>query len=128
MNYSKQCDAIIKYLGSVKTHPTAEKIYSDLRKEYPELSLGTVYRNLDKLAKSGKILRLKAFGEKDRFDGNTNHHYHAECVKCKKVYDIYTEYFKTVDTKVKKLGYKVLSHELKFNIICSECEGNIKEE
>ena len=129
MNYSKQREAIIKYLRSVKTHPTAEKVYNDLRVEYPEISLGTVYRNLDKLSKSGEILRLKEYGNKDRFDGNNMHHYHAECVKCKKVFDIYEDYFESIDKKVqKKLGYEVLSHEVKFNVICPNCKEKIKEE
>ena len=129
MNYSKQRDAIIKYLKEVKTHPTAEEVYNDLRVQNPVISLGTVYRNLDKLAKSGEILRLKEFGNKDRFDGNNKHHYHAECVKCKKVFDVYQDYFKSIDKQVQeKLGYDVLSHEVKFNVICPMCKEKIKEE
>ena len=123
MNYSKQREIIIEYIKSVKTHPTAEMIYNDLRKDNPELSLGTVYRNLDKLSKTGEILRLKGFGKKDRFDGNINHHYHAECQKCLNLFDIYSEYFTNIDSNIERIsGYNVLSHEIKFNIICPECK------
>jgi len=123
MNYSKQRDAIQTYLRSVTTHPTAEEIYMKLRVDNPELSLGTVYRNLDKLSKSGIILRLKGFGEKDRFDGNINQHYHSECIKCGKVIDIFTEYMSKVDNEIRKnTNLNIVSHEMKFNIICSECK------
>lgn len=123
MNYSKQRDAIQSYLMSVKTHPTAEEIYSELRKDNPELSLGTVYRNLDKLSKLGVILRLKGFGEKDRFDGNINHHYHSECIKCGKVIDIFTDYMSNIDNEIRKsTKLDVVSHEMKFNLICPNCK------
>lgn len=123
MNYSKQREIIIEYIKSVKTHPTAEMIYNDLRVNNPELSLGTVYRNLDKLSSAGEILRLKQFGEKDRFDGNTEHHYHGMCVKCLKLFDIYTNYFSNIDKKIEKItNCNVVSHDMKFDIICPECK------
>ena len=123
MNYSKQREAIQKYLLSVKTHPTAETVYNELRKTNPDISLGTVYRNLDKLSKSGDILRLKGFGEKDRFDGMTKHHYHAKCIKCDDITDIFIDYMSSIDNGVKNsLGLDILSHDLKFNIICPKCK------
>lgn len=123
MNYSKQREAIHDYLLSVTSHPTAETVYNELRKTNPELSLGTVYRNLDRLSKSGDILRLKGFGEKDRFDGNAEHHYHAECVKCSEITDIFIDYMSNMDNDIKdNIGLDVLSHDIKFNIICSKCK------
>jgi len=123
MNYSKQREAIQKYLLSVKTHPTAEMVYNELRKTNPDISLGTVYRNLDRLSKSGDILRLKGFGEKDRFDGNTQHHYHAECIKCSDITDIFIDYMSSIDNVVNKArGLDIVSHNLKFNIICPKCK------
>lgn len=123
MKYSKQREAIQKYLLSVKTHPTAETVYNELRKTSPDISLGTVYRNLDRLSKSGEILRLKGFGEKDRFDANTEHHYHAECIKCAEVTDIFVNYMSNIDNVVKdSFGIDILSHDLKFNIVCPNCK------
>lgn len=123
MNYSKQRDAILTYLLNVTTHPTAEKIYHAIEHDNPGLSLGTVYRNLDRLSKSGDILRLKGFGDKDRFDGNTNHHYHAKCIKCGEIMDIFMDYISNIDSEVgKKINCDILSHDLKFNIICQNCK------
>ena len=123
MNYSKQREIIIEYIKGVKTHPTAETIYNDLRVDNPELSLGTVYRNLDKLSKAGEILRLNGFGQKDRFDGNTKHHYHGQCVKCGNVFDIHVDYFSDIDKRIEEIiSCNVISHEIKFNIICPKCK------
>ena len=58
IKYSRQREAILAYLHSTKEHPTAEKVYMELRAQFPKLSLGTVYRNLNLLAESGEILRL----------------------------------------------------------------------
>lgn len=124
MKYSRQREQIIEYVKSVKTHPTAETVYQEIRKQDPNISLGTVYRNLDRLAQDGVILRLQMANQKDRFDGDTSHHYHAVCHKCGIVHDIFVEYFQELDQKVEDcLHAKVLSHEIVFDIICPECNN-----
>lgn len=124
MNYSKQRETIFEYVKSVDTHPTADTVYSQVRKEDKNISLGTVYRNLDKLADEGMILRLKMANKKDRFDGNTSHHYHGICKKCGKIVDIFTDYYYNLDNDVKKkLNIDVLSHDIVFNVICSDCKN-----
>ncbi len=122
MDYSRQKENILNCIKIRKEHPTAEEIYLTLKKEYPRISLGTVYRNLDKLVKEGLIQRLKKYDEKDRFDANINHHYHAICIKCGKIEDVFMDYFQELDNNVISKGYKILSHELKFNMVCSKCK------
>jgi Fur family peroxide stress response transcriptional regulator len=123
MNYSKQREVILKYVKSVKTHPTAEDVHSNIIKENPNISLGTVYRNLEKLSSIGDMKRLKFITEKDRFDGNTDHHYHGICVKCGKVIDIFTDYMFEIDNKISnENNILVVSHELIFNTICDNCK------
>ena len=58
MRYSKQREAIRTYLLSTKSHPTAEAVYYNIKNEYPKISLGTVYRNLNLLVEQGQALRL----------------------------------------------------------------------
>ena len=70
VKYSRQRQAIIDYLCSTKEHPTAETVYTNVRIQYPNVSLGTVYRNLNLLADEGEILRLTCGDGSDRFDGN----------------------------------------------------------
>ena len=60
MNYSKQREALYRLLRSTKTHPTAETLYNELRKEFPNISMGTVYRNLSQLCKNGDVLKISS--------------------------------------------------------------------
>lgn len=123
MKYSKQREIILEYVKSVKTHPTAETIYEEVRKKDEKISLGTVYRNLDKLAENGIISRIKMANTKDRFDGNVLNHYHGVCGKCGNIIDIFINYYKDIDKYVeKKANLDVLSHDIIFNVICNDCK------
>lgn len=86
--YSKQREEIKRYLASRKDHPTADTVYMAIRKELPNISLGTVYRNLTLLADSGEILRLRIGDGADHFDYDTSPHYHFVCKECGSVSDL----------------------------------------
>lgn len=86
--YSRQRESIKEYLSTHFTHPTAERIYLDLRKEFPNISQGTVYRNLNLLAEQGEILRISSGNGPDHFDGNIHPHCHFLCKECGTVLDI----------------------------------------
>src|SRR3989338_5532441 len=77
---------ILEYLKRVKIHPSAEKVYQEIKKELPTITLATVYRNLHHLASEGKILRL-GFGNEYRFDGDVTVHQHCFCERCGKILD-----------------------------------------
>lgn len=122
MKFSKQREEILDYLKSVKTHPTAEEVYSEVRKIDKNISLGTVYRNLDRLSKENLILRIEIANGKDRFDGDISSHYHAVCKKCGSIIDIFVDYFNYIDKIVEKeIKCKVFSHDVVFNTICKKC-------
>ncbi len=91
MIYSKQREAIRNALCSVSSHPTAEELYALVKPEHPGISLATVYRDLNQLAAHGMVLRIHTPGGPDRFDGNTNSHYHAVCTGCGRTVDIYSD-------------------------------------
>ena len=82
MKHSKQRDAIMEYLKSSHEHPTADTVYAALRKDHPNISLGTVYRNLALLSELGEINKLSTGNGPDRFDGDVHPHYHFVCKKC----------------------------------------------
>ena len=84
---SKQRDAIINELCSRYDHPTAMELYLSVREKIPNLSLGTLYRNLSQLEENGMVLRIPD-GATDRFDGNVNPHAHFKCTLCNQVYDL----------------------------------------
>ena len=76
---SRQREMIKSFLMGRKDHPTADVIYSNLKQQDPNLSLGTVYRNLTLLSDMGEILRLRVGDGVDHFDADTPEHYHFVC-------------------------------------------------
>lgn len=76
IKFSRQRQAIMDYLMSTTEHPTADTIYANVKEQYPNISLGTVYRNLNLLADEGQILRLSCGDGSDHFDGTIEPHYH----------------------------------------------------
>ena len=79
LKYSRQREAIKCFLMTRKDHPTADVVYHSLRADFPNISLGTVYRNLTLLADPGEIARLRLGDGVDHFDADTSRHYHFIC-------------------------------------------------
>ena len=88
MKFSRQREAIKSFLKTRKDHPTAETVYKNVRKEYPNISLGTVYRNLTLLSEKREINKLTFNDGADHFDADTSRHYHFICTRCKAVMDL----------------------------------------
>lgn len=88
MNRSHQREAIMEYLKGATSHPTADEVYQKVREVIPDISLGTVYRNLNLLADNDMILRLHMSDGIDHFDADISEHHHMYCTSCKRVYDL----------------------------------------
>ena len=122
MNYSRQREAVLNYLRSTTSHPTAEEIYSVIRQEFPKVSLGTIYRNLNLLAEQGEISRLNCGDTVDHFDAVTESHVHFICRECSCIQDLKFHPEDGIDTEAQKLcSGKVNGHELYFYGICDHC-------
>ncbi|MGN0453165.1 MAG: Fur family transcriptional regulator [Ruminococcus sp.] len=87
-NFSRKRQMILDTINSTKTHPSAKWIYDTLKEEIPDLSLGTVYRNLALFLNQGLITSVASVNGEERFDGDTSLHAHFVCNKCNSVYDI----------------------------------------
>ena len=121
---SKQKETILNFLKTTSSHPTANCIYEEVRKEIPNISLGTVYRNLRLLKQEDKILELDLAGSLSRFDGNTQSHYHFRCEKCGRVFDVDEPVDKESNERVaRKTGFKVSHHILEFRGLCQDCQS-----
>ena len=121
--YSRQREAIKEYLSRTEEHPTADTIYMDIREIYPNISLGTVYRNLKLLVDRGEIIRIIGMDESDRYDGNTHNHYHFLCNECKRVLDIEMEAIDSIiDLANKNFPGKVEGYVTYFYGKCKECK------
>ena len=120
---SKQKESILRVLKGTNSHPTAEWIYEQVRGEIPNISLGTVYRNLRLLKKEGEISELDLAGTLSRYDGKTENHYHFRCERCGQVLDIDEPVRKELDKRVaEKMGFMVFCHRLEFRGLCKDCQ------
>ncbi|MBU5474362.1 Fur family transcriptional regulator [Roseburia sp. MSJ-14] len=88
IKYSRQRECIKQFLASRHDHPTPETVYLNVKQEFPNISLGTVYRNLSLLTELGEIQKISTGIGPDRFDGNPAPHYHFFCRKCGCVMDL----------------------------------------
>lgn len=88
LKYSRQRESIKRYLMMTKDHPTADTVYLHVREEFPNISLGTVYRNLNLLTDIGEVIKIPTPDGGDRFDGNVMPHNHFFCTSCRRVLDL----------------------------------------
>lgn len=86
--FSKKREAILAAIRASKAHPSAESIYAQLKPQYPDLSLGTVYRNIARFAETGEIVSVGVVDGLARYDGNTVPHTHFVCRGCNAVIDM----------------------------------------
>ncbi len=122
LRLTKQRKVILDELQGTRTHPSANEVYQRVRKRLPNISLATVYRNLEVLSKSGMISKLELAGTRKRFDGFTEKHYHVRCIECDRVDDLPLDPIPTIDESVGALvDYEILSHRLEFIGVCPRC-------
>lgn len=121
---TRQRKVILEELTTLKTHPTADELYDIVREKLPRISLGTVYRNLDTLARAGMIRKLDMGGSQRRYDGIEDPHDHIRCLKCGKVEDIHDQTFIDIEKTTGNLsGYQIHGHRLEFIGLCPDCIG-----
>ena len=119
--YSKQRECILKIVLSSKEHYNANEIYLLARKEIPNISLGTVYRDLQQLAEAGQIRQLSFPGQRDCYDWKLNSHNHVCCQKCGKLVDFEVELDGLEEVISEQTGVQVNSYSLWATGICSDC-------
>ena len=119
---SKQRDMIKSFLMSRKDHPTADIIYMNVRQENPNISLGTVYRNLTLLADIGEIQRLRVGDGVDHFDADTSPHYHFVCTECSSVIDLEMDNIDSINEVAgAHFDGKIAGHVTHFYGSCGSC-------
>jgi Fur family transcriptional regulator, peroxide stress response regulator len=120
---SRQKETILKVLRSTSSHPRADWVYDQVRKEIPNVSLATIYRNLRLIKEAGYIQQVDSPSEQGRFDGNTSVHYHLRCEKCGRIIDLNEPVQRSIEERVAKgTGFKVTGHRLDVLGLCPECQ------
>ncbi len=121
--HSKQREALFNLLCSTRTHPTAAWLYDKLRKDFPHLSQGTVYRNLNILAEQKRIKVINVDGTFAHFDADMSVHNHVICTRCGKVEDAFMPSDEQCDQKAADIsGYRIDSHRFDFFGLCPDCQ------
>ena len=120
---SRQRNRILELLRSTGNHPTADWLYERLKKEFPQLSLGTVYRNLSHLIDQGLVKKIHFGSTFDRFEANVEPHYHLICESCGKILDFEMPIYNDLNEQAKKLTtFTIRHHKLEFFGMCEMCK------
>ncbi len=119
-------DAILTCLRGTTVHPSADWVYSRLKPDFPDLSLGTVYRNLNYFKEQGTIISLGTVNGVERFDGNTAPHVHFICTGCGAVIDLpeIAVPQELSEAAAMCAGGRVNSCSLSFTGLCGHCSKN----
>ncbi len=124
---TEQGRVILDELHNTTAHPTAWDIFQAVRERLPRISLGTVYRNLDKLCKQGLVRKLDLNEESTRYDAMVEKHYHLKCASCGGVYDIPIEIDHLLKSAIAKCdGFEVNDYSIDFFGICPNCRNSNK--
>ena len=118
--FSRQREMILGVVLNSNEHLTADNIYDRLKVDNPNLSLGTVYRNLTVLEENGFIKKISIPGDPVRFDGNLKEHQHFVCEKCNRIIDIEYDDIEVFSHSCSK-KFKVQSMHLVLKGICDKC-------
>ena len=119
---SQQRERILELLQSTGRHPTADWVYERLKGEFPNLSMGTVYRNLNILIDQGLIRKIDFGSTFDRFDANIRPHYHFVCERCGSIIDLELPVDDSLNQRVTQATpYAAHRHRIEFFGVCDRC-------
>lgn len=120
---TKQRTMILDTIREMKTHPTAEELYLKLKYLLPNISLSTVYRNLDILKLMGLIKKIESAAGQSRYDGKTYEHHHAKCIQCGRIEDITGLILSNDLIEAKKhTTFRLIESKTEFLGLCPICE------
>ena len=133
VRYSKKREAILSAIQGTSCHPSAEWVYRQLKPRHPDLSLGTVYRNLDFFRQRGQVQSGGVVQGQERFDATVTPHSHFICNCCGSVSDLPGIHPETgLEQAVSsQYGFAVERCKLTFYGLCPSClhqDQNFKEE
>lgn len=122
-----QCALVLETVKKLKRHVTADEVFEEIVKEYPNIGRGTVYRNLQRLSEKGEIRKIEVPEGADCYDHILQPHYHIRCTKCGEMFDVDMPYIKNLEENVKDFhGFSEVSYDIIFKGICPTCRAKNK--
>lgn len=124
---TRQRSVILETLVHMRCHPTADELYDRVRQQLPNVSLGTIYRNLDLLTRAGRVRRLEIAGIQARFDAELEPHHHVRCTRCGRVDDVAIADETEVHSPARsRQGFSITGFRIEYDGICPDCrKGNV---
>jgi Fe2+ or Zn2+ uptake regulation protein len=123
-NRTRQRERILQLLRATDAHPTAHWIHETLRPEFPRLSLGTVYRNLEVLVSEGLAIEVPVPGSTARYDGDPEPHHHFVCERCRRIHDLELRVSEPLEARIRrKYGLRPRGFRIDFHGLCRACSG-----
>ena len=119
--HSKKRDAILECIRNTKCHPSAEWVYQHLKPDFPDLSLGTVYRNISMFKDEGVIQSIGVVNGLERYDYTTEPHTHFICTTCGQVVDLDHVVLPAAVLEDAASGGTITSYQLQFTGVCAKC-------
>ncbi|MDP8266543.1 MAG: transcriptional repressor [Candidatus Aceula meridiana] len=122
LRITPQRTAVYKALMEDKTHPTADAVYQNVKKDCPNISLDTVNRTLISFSEFGIIDTVMCSGQGKKYDPNSKPHHHLKCVKCGKISDFYHQKYDSlkVPSEVEE-EFTVLNKKVVLTVVCKKC-------
>ncbi len=118
-----QRELVLAAVRSLKCHATADEVYEVVRKEHPNISRATVYRNLNLLADEQQIKKVITPTGAERFDHRVDRHYHVKCIKCGRLFDVDMDEIEDMNQKIIDAHHvKILGYDILFSGICQDCQ------
>jgi Fe2+ or Zn2+ uptake regulation protein len=117
---------ILAALEQDHTHPTAEHLYDTLHRDFPSLSLSTVYQTLDVFIRTGLCRRVGGLGDRLRVDGTPQDHDHAMCRMCRAIFDVDRDQVQ-LPTSPGYLSNRLMVTGIRFEyeVICASCQEDL---
>lgn len=117
--------AVYEELAGRHDHPSAETLYAALRREYPSLSLATVYKTLQTLHELGVVSRVDSPTAQARYDAIVETHHHAICRACGRIEDVFDPVLDKL-SKPEVRGFELAGHSVHFHGYCAQCRRKPK--
>jgi len=119
---TRQREILVEVLDRKNWHPSAEELHRIVRRELPNISLATIYRNLEQLAQKGAITVIEEVGSCLLYDGNPIPHYHIKCLRCGLLSDVPDSAVRWVEKPLLDMpDFTVTGHKIIFSGFCSKC-------
>jgi Fur family transcriptional regulator, peroxide stress response regulator len=117
--------AVYKALSYTGEHPSAETVYQMVKKRFPMISLGTVYKTLERFHDVGLIKKVCPLTEVARYDATTSPHVHMICLKCQSIQDADEPLMELKLAQPERNGFKVMSQEVLLQGYCAHCRKGV---